>query len=293
MYLLYKLCLKLFTKRIAIITTVLASIIPEFIYAVLSYTPTIIYHFFVISLFLILFIQEYNTKYVLLTGILIGFIIYFRTEFVLFAVILILNYFIKKNYKYSAIIIITLIILIFPWGLRNYFIFNKFILFTTSYGLNLYRGNNPYSIGAWGDKEIYNEINNLERDDSFEINMNRIYENKAYNFIKNNPLKFVENTALKFEYFWIFNSNEKRANNFLYIIPTIFLLISFIYGSIKSFSWKKYNLFYLFFIYSSLIAVIFFPMLRYQTMMKIMILPFCAYGIEMFYNSVIKKLIYM
>jgi len=132
----------------------------------------------------------------------------------------------------------------------------------------------------------------LKRDNSFEINMNRIYENKAYNFIKNNPVKFIENAAIKFGYFWLFNWNEKRTNNFLYIISTLFLLISFIYGLIKSFSWKKYSYFYLFFIYSTLIAVIFFPMLRYQTMMKIMMVPFCAYGIEVFYNLMIKKLKY-
>ena len=275
--LLYKLSLLFFSKTTSLIAIIIVSITPEFIYSVLSFTPTVIYHFLIIVLFLLLLTKNFNRKQLIIVGSIIAIIIYFRSEFILFALMLCGYFFLVKKFQHSLIIFAAVILLLFPWGLRNYLTFHKFVPLTTSFGLNLYRGNNPIDIGYWGDEKI---INNIKGDDSFELNMNGAYKDSALSFIKNNPLGVIKNAGTKFVDFWFFNLSDKRTNNMLYLLPSIFILIFFIIGLIKSFSWEKYKYFYMFFIYSTLIVLIFFPMIRYQTMMKIMMIPFSSFGIE-------------
>ncbi len=282
-YFLYKLCLKLFSETVAIISALIVSITPEFNYAVLSYTPTVIYHLLVAILFLFILNKNHNVRNAVYIGALTAFIIYFRAEFVLFGLLLIGCYLINKKFNNSIIIGSVIIILLLPWSVRNYLAFHKFIPLTTSFGLNLYRGNNPYNIGDWGDEYIIRKII-ANKNDSFEIKMNQIYEDAAFSYMIKNPFSTLNNWIKKLFHFWVIDIEEPREMNIFYLIPAFSILLFFIYGLVKRFSWDRYQYFYLFFIYSSLIIVFFFPMLRYQTMMKIAMVPFCAYGISRLNN---------
>ena len=150
--------------------------------------------------------------------------------------------------------------------------------FSTSFGLNLFRGNNAEGIGSWGDDETEAKINLLSMD-NLELEVNKIYQDKAVSFIKENPGKVLKNAFVKLFYFWVYYPDQRSLHP-IYLIPSIFLLLFFLYGIVASFDWKENSFFYLFFIFSSLVVVIFFPMARYQTMMKAAMNPFCAYGIN-------------
>ena len=149
--------------------------------------------------------------------------------------------------------------------------------FTTGTGLNFYRGNNKFDIGVWGDSEVFEKIKTFEGE-HFESRMNDFYTEEALNFIKSDPSKFVVNVFRKFYSFWGISFNKNPLQLF-YQLSWLIILLLFIYGTLKTFSWKQYKFYYLFFISSTLIVLIFFPLPRYQTMMKFLMFPFCAYAV--------------
>jgi 4-amino-4-deoxy-L-arabinose transferase-like glycosyltransferase len=278
-YLVYILTKKIFNERTALIAAIISALLPEFIYAILSFSPTVIYHLLVLSI-LIIFLNFEKIKFrYLYIAFLIASTIYFRSEFVLFFLMIVLFFLFMKQYKISAKLFFIILIMILPWSIRNYLVFEKVVPLTTSFGLNLYRGNNAEGIGSWGDDETEAKISSLGID-NFELEVNKIYQDKAISFIQKNPDEVLKNTFVKLFYFWVYYPNDPRAAYPVYLIPSIFLLLFFIYGIAASFDWKEHLFLYMFFIFSTMVVVIFFPMARYQTMMKVAMIPFCAYGIN-------------
>lgn len=279
---------KYFSDVSALITVVIISFLPEFIYAVTSYTPTVIYHFLIILL--LLQFKEYHDKpqkkKLIFIGLIASVLIYFRSEFLLAIIILLIPFIIQKKFVQSLIIMSVVIISLFPWTYRNYSVFHEFIPLTTSGGLNFYRGNNAEGLGSWGNEITNKEIINLKRDKNFELNLNRLYLTNAFIYIKNNPGPTIQDMFVKIYHLWVIDISDARSYLWTYIAPTILILVLFIYGFFISFSWRRNDYIYLFFIYSTIIAAIFFTLPRYQTMMKIMLIPFAAYGME----TIIKKI---
>lgn len=284
-YLVYLLTKKIFNERTAIIAAIISALLPEFIYAVLSFSPTVTYHLLVLSLLIFLNSKEAKFHY-LYIAFLIALTIYFRSEFILFFLMVELFFLFQKQYRFSAKIFFIVLILILPWSIRNYFVFEKVVPLTTSFGLNLFRGNNAEGIGSWGDDETEAKINLLGMD-NLELEVNKIYQDKAVSFIEENPGQIIKNAIVKLYYFWVYYPNDQRSTHPVYLFPSIFLLLFFIYGIVVSFSWNKHAVIYMFFIFSSLVVVIFFPMARYQTMMKIAIIPFCANSIDKAAESIL------
>lgn len=208
-------------------------------------------------------------------------IMYFRSEFSVFLLIIFISFLFKKQFKLFFSGAAIIIILFSPWVIRNYIVFDKFIPFTTSGGLNLYRGHNDIAIGNWGSWEFTNEIKNKSTPDNYEINYNEFYFNKAKEFISNNLISEVKYVFIKIYNLWIINPGDARSFNLAYLIPSLLILILAVIGFIKSFSLLKYKYIYIFLFYSTLMAVVFLALPRYQTMMKIALVPFAAYSIDL------------
>ena len=274
---------KYFSEISALITIVIVSFLPEFIYSVTSYTPTVIYHFLVIML--ILLFKDYHANpqnmKLLLIGLISCTLIYFRSEFLLAIILFLFPLIMRKKFIQSSVILLVILFLMLPWVVRNYQVFNEFIPLTTSGGLNFYRGNNAEGLGSWGNDITNKEIIDIKRDNKFELNLNRVYLKNALRYIKNNTGPAARDMFVKMYHLWVIDTSDNRSYLWTYILPSIFILILFIFGFIKSYSWERYRYFYLFFIYSTIIAAVFFTLPRYQTMMKILIIPFAAYGIEL------------
>jgi hypothetical protein len=199
-YLVYMLTKKIFNERAALIAVFISAVLPEFIYAVLSFSPTVVYHLLVLSL-LILFLnlKEIKANY-LYIAFLIALTIYFRSEFILFFLMIVLLFLFQKQFKFSVKLFCIVLILILPWSIRNYIVFEKVVPLSTSFGLNLFRGNNAEGIGSWGDDETEARIN-LRGMDNLELEVNKIYQEKAVSFIKENPDKVLKNVFVKLYYF--------------------------------------------------------------------------------------------
>lgn len=269
----------IFSEDVALIAALLASILPDCLAAVATYTPTVHYQLFTISILYLLSKKHTTSREIFITGGLISIAIFFRSEFVLFLILLLVLFFFEKKYRYSLVIIAAVLILNVPWAVRNFHAFNRTIPFSTSFGLNLYRGNSTEEIGSWGNETITKELSE-NRGYYFELKMNEIYQNYSLKYLKENPLDAVKKGWIKFFYFWFYNPDDSRSGSIIYYVPSVILTLLFITGMIKSFSWNDKKYFYLFFIYSSLITIIFFPLPRYQAMMRPAMLPFCAAGLK-------------
>lgn len=289
-FFLFKLSEKLFDKKVAVIATLIYAILPEFIYACVSFSPTVLFHLILVLIFYKLLIPDKADKLDFLFPILLVFVIYLRSEFILFVLFLLLFFTIKKQYKLVLMNIGIIIIFILPWSIRNSILLDSIVPVTTNFGQNLYRGNNVSDVGWWGEEIMVEKVKELPRDKSFEIHMNRLYLNRAINYIKDNPVRFVANGFRKQFELWVFNLSDTRAKLLIYLIPTISIFCLFIIGIIRTFNVSKYKYFYMFFLQATILSAIFFSLPRYQTMMKVLMLPFAAIGM-FFLFDIFKRLV--
>ena len=289
-FMLYRFTTKYFSERIATITAILACFLPDFIFSAASFTPTILYQLLVIALMQILYSEKYltNRKNSLLISILFGLLSYIRFEFILFAVLFLLFQALARYWKSFILVCSITITLLSPWIVRNTLVFNHFIPLGTGFGLNFYRGNNPDELGSWGNPTLKKEILEISRNQLFEVSLNKLYSLKALEYIYQNPFQEIQTMPTKLYHIWVFSDIQKRTGHTIYQITSCFVSIFFFIGFLVTLSWQKHKYLYIFYIYSSMIALIFFTMPRHQTMMRIALLPIIGAGIEYVWG-IIKK----
>jgi hypothetical protein len=93
---------------------------------------------------------------------------------------------------------ILLILLLLPWAIRNLIVMDSFVPLTTSSGSNLYGGNNPRADGGYVSTEPY------ILPDVDEVESDRIFRQRAINWIEDNPGKFLSLSVVKAaRFFWV------------------------------------------------------------------------------------------
>ncbi|HSL89713.1 MAG TPA: glycosyltransferase family 39 protein [Ignavibacteriaceae bacterium] len=283
----YKLTEISFNPATAIIASSIYAFLPEFIFASATIGPTIFYHILLVLIlyYLLLLKRNESFKNIVIIGFLFGAILLLRSELVLFLLIVILLMVYRNKYKTAFYIFLLTILSLLPWQIRNYVLFERVIPFTTSSGLNFYRGHNQFKLGDWKDPYTENEIKNLIKYDNYELKVNELYFSEAIKSIKQNPFQEIKNSVIKISQLWIFNIDNKHLRNPFYILPWLLILALALTGLIKHYDWNRYEEFYLFLISTTIVAVLFFVIPRYQTMFKIILLPFTAHSLIYYYNK--------
>lgn len=287
---LYKLTKLFFSDKAAVITIIIYAFLPEFIYSAATYGTTPIYHLAIVALLYYLLIADensQNSKIILIIAAILAILTLFRQEILLFTIMISIYYFLKRQYKSVFIIISISIITLIPWQVRNYSVFGEYVPLSTSGGVNFYRGHNPYEPDCWGDDKLYSELNKYKDSSNFELYMSKVFYDFAFAAIRENPVRELRFTFEKLYNLWIVNPKYPRANHVLYLVPWLVILPLSLFGLWKSRSPEKYKYFYMFFIYSSLLAILFFALPRYQTMMKIALVPFAGYALSVFIEYII------
>lgn len=282
---------QIFSQQIAFLASLLAALLPEFIFAVTSFTPTVLFHLLILFFYLIYIKYSDKKTWVLSLALIGALLVFLRSELILFFILFGLLILLKSGIKPVIYFIILLTIFVSPWIIRNVMVFNKFPLIATNSGLNLYRGNNVEGIGSWGEEKTKYDIAEIKRDKNFEVSMNSYYNEITINYILNDIPRFINNCIIKFVMFWTIAWNDDRSLMPIYILTSIFISFFFLIGFIHSFNTSKFDLFYLFFAFSTLISMIFFVQPRYQTMMRIMLIPFVAFGLNHTWEYLKSKLL--
>jgi 4-amino-4-deoxy-L-arabinose transferase-like glycosyltransferase len=286
-YLMYSYASRFFGERYGLMAAAFSALNPEFIYSVKSITPTVIFHFLILLLFLLLykFLAGKNLRTLLFASAITAALIFLRSETLLLAMFIWLYFFYKKEYKHVLAYIAVVVVLISPWVIRNYAVFDEAIPLTTNFGINLYRGNNEFGIGVWGTPQMINDVIISSKNKPLEIAMNNLYKKKAADFIFSQPKIAITNAFLKLFDLWIYNMHYERIKNYaaMFVYPFFFLFS--LLGFIRFYAPHKFAFEICFFIASSISAMIFFTIPRYQTMLHIIMIPFFAAGIMFLYEK--------
>ncbi|MEZ6049597.1 MAG: hypothetical protein R3C11_29260 [Planctomycetaceae bacterium] len=153
-----------------------------------------------------------------------------------------------------------LLLVIFPWALRNYLVMGSPIVMTTHGGYTLLLGNNdtfykevvqqPWgatwqedSLLAWQqqlEEEMKQDLG--EEQSQLEIPRDRWMKEQAYQWIQSNPTKFLEACWLRIRRFWAITPNNTPGGTEFFDkgIATIFVLF-YIAAAIGTFYWFKYS----------------------------------------------------
>jgi len=289
--LVFKLTYKYFDPRAAFLASLIAGFLPEFVYASTSFTPTVFFHLGIMALILSTyeFCSSPTKGQIIMIAFLSSSLIYLRPESLLYIFFLIAFLGWKVGSRRALLISSIIALTLLPWQVRNFLVFDSFVPITTSSGLNLFRGNNDVQVGAWFDQNVTREIREINQDYQFEVNLNKLYLRHALNFMVEHPQKLISNLAYKFHSFWIWSPDDERSQHPLYFIPWLFLLLGSILG-LRQLQPRKYTIVFGYLAACTIVALIFFVLPRYQTMMKIASVPFAAVGLSYLYSWLRLKL---
>ena len=253
-YLAYKIFLEFFSTNISVIGSFFFSIFPLNVYAV-SQISSIVLQMFLFNLFILSFLKLFKNidyKYLIIFSISSGLLMLIRGEYFIF-VLLSLIYLYFKNKQITKVLTISALILLIisPYLIRNFNIFNV-ITITKSSGYNLLKGNHPntkvegtpmfLSVGKVVPEvneklqKLYNNGPNVK----YDLLKDKILLDQAIEFIKENPTKYILLYFKKFFSFIFLDVNSSYPNYYspFHIIPKLFLSVTTLIGLILSFRFK-------------------------------------------------------
>jgi hypothetical protein len=208
-------------SRIGLITAALTTIYLPFLYFNKQLSPATLTAFFtILSLSAVLFLlQKPSFGRAIWTGVLFGIAMLAEPILALAipgAIIIagIHKYRLAQISDYKplsatmAVCVVICALTILPWTIRNAVVFNRLIPFKTSFGLNLWMGNNANATGYLyttdGTPIQYtipaSELTKLSALN--EADRYALMEREAWAWIASHPVSFVELTAKRFLYFW-------------------------------------------------------------------------------------------
>ena len=167
--------------------------------------------------------------------------------------------------------VLCFIVVVLPWGIRNYQVLGKFHLSTSISGRVLWEGNNPWNqtggvSGSFADPDKYLEnlpegLGELERDEW--------KKNMAVSFIKENPAQFLQLSVKKFFRFWHLWPNHESFSSWKYRILSVgsFGIVLLLFLLSPFFLWRereKLFLIYLFVLYYTAIHMVTIGSIRYR-----------------------------
>ena len=298
----YKILLNLFNERYAVLFSLIYFLIPLNFYSATQISSVS----FQISIFIFFFYYYLNAKtnfQFIILGIFSGLAILIRGEFWLLFLILTFYKIVTGKIKLTKLfhLIFITFLIISPTIIRNYIVFDKFVL-TQSSGYNLWRGNslskniNGENVEIYEIKkkkeEIKNKLIELNEIEKYEIYLDKLYFNIAKANIFNDPIKYIGHYINKFFAYSFFNFFSNYPNNFhpLIIIPEIVISLFGILGILQNIFSKKinYELLIITFFYLALIPI-FFVLPRYKLFIFPMYTIFSCYLFAFLSNKIFSK----
>lgn len=237
LYLLFLIGRKIFNSKVAIIACIINAL-----YIVEIYVPHLILMeaifrcLFLLLIYLTMYaIEEKSTKLYIWAGIVWSLACLFRPPIAAYPAVILFIWIINKEYKlkdmfkYGSIVLLIFCLIMSPWWIRNYKVFNTFIPFTASSGNPFLQGTfiNYNQSNGWGVP--YKKGSNAIESNKFEIETGierlKIYGSKE-------PLKYILWYTLgKTWYLWREPFYWNGVLGFcIALIEHIFIIISAIKG---------------------------------------------------------------
>jgi len=301
--LVYKISYLLFkNKNISLIGMIITLFYPFFIYYQgLLLSETIFITFLLLAFY---FLYSWKNgdfrvdKNLFFTILFFGLSLYVKATLTILPILLI-PFFVLfyKGFKYSlkifGIVFVSYILLLSFWWIRNYLILDKFVLFTTSSGANLYLGNNSCNKNGgidWGVDVDKNFVYQLKNSNLDEVSKDKIFKQKAINFIKENPDRFVELIYKKFIRFWNIQFNNENFKNSIYNYIMILSFTPILIGFLVSLfllkeKYKEMIPIFVLILYYTFIHSIIISSIRYRLPIEPFLIILASYSFYYFYRK--------
>jgi hypothetical protein len=165
-------------------------------YPVLFFTASTLYPQIIataIFLFIIYIIDAFSLslKKAFIAGVLYGLLLMISPSFVLMCpVVLAAPYILRKSVPrlYLICLIIGVIVVLTPWVVRNYIVFDRFVLLSSNAGKTFILGNSENSKPNEGESvDVSRYTNEIKEKRLDEIDGDKYYKEKAFEWIKNHP----------------------------------------------------------------------------------------------------------
>ncbi|MCS7232072.1 MAG: glycosyltransferase family 39 protein [Elusimicrobiota bacterium] len=302
-----------FSKFTGVISSVLLCFYPYLVY----YTGVILSEVtlsFFISLLIFSLLIVYNhpkLHFIFLSGVILGMtalckpVIFAFYPFVILWFLVNYSNSIKVFLKYSLIFSLGIIIIIFPWVMRNLFFYKGFLLISPGWQ-EFWLTNNDVAIQLetvgpkdepasddwiWYPKERFQQILKLPM-----LEAERVFRKEAIEWVKKNPKKFIWLVYRRFLRFWRLwpYMASKRDKIIAGVTSGVYLPLAWV-GIVLSLIDKNYRvksllLFFLLVSYT-LVYLPFHGMIRYRVPIDPIVLVFTGYTLHCVYEKIKGKFI--
>ena len=186
---------------------------------------------------MISFLEYDNSIDIINASSFAGLLILLRGEFIvtfLIFLFLVLN---KKKIKFILIYLLVPLLIISPYLIRNYKVFDT-ITITKSFGYNLWKGNNDLAKvagnpGILSDK-IKSDLSNIKDLKKHDLIRDEMFKSYALENLKNDPLKYFKLYIKKILSFFFLDLDSLYPNyyNFFHLVPKVLISILTLFGLI-------------------------------------------------------------
>jgi len=210
---------EVFSEEVGSLVTLLVCLHPGlFIYTTRKLHP-LVFDAFLFLLFLLFSLKcrkKMNLSRAVLGGFILGVTLLSRSTILLFAVLTSIWFFKRwdfhwrKKVLFLVTFVLAAILVMTPWWIRNFIALGRWIPLTTTFGLQLWIGNNPNATGTpltpsgkavlFQDKEFLERIHQLN-----ELGQAQLFREEAWRYIQEHPLRTFQLFLKKIYYFWWFS----------------------------------------------------------------------------------------
>jgi 4-amino-4-deoxy-L-arabinose transferase-like glycosyltransferase len=206
---------KLINIEVAILSSIIYLIYPDFIFATCEImTETLSLFFMILAIYLLIKAEDNkgNLFYVF-AGIMWGVSVLTKGMLVPFPFLLLFYFLSKRNFKKYFLFISFFFISLSPWIIRNYIAHKSFIIVGTRAGISFWMANNKKANGRWVPISEEIIIKEFGRRPS-EVELNRFGYKKGFEYLKS--LSFKELLILEFKKFLFLWDFRNEGGNIVY-----------------------------------------------------------------------------
>jgi 4-amino-4-deoxy-L-arabinose transferase-like glycosyltransferase len=283
--LLYLIGRRTVSEEVGVAAAALAAVYGYFIYYnVALMTETFFIVLILLTLYLSLELQEKPTplRWVLL-GLTLGLAVLLRQTVLLFAPFLLLWLFwdLKKfriPWWHFTLPVIIIAGLILPWSIRNYLVYDHFLLLNSNAGYALYASNNPDLATDWRNEVVVVPVPS-EMVGRNEAELDRAFTQMAIQVIVADPIRYLRLSLDKsLEYFKFWPSPESALISNLTRVLSFGLYLPFmVLGLCLSISrWRSFMVLYLFMVIHTGIHLLSWPAPRYRLSVDAVLMIFAG-----------------
>jgi len=243
---------RLWDRSVALIAAYLCAVYPILLWMIPRMWNEVLSSFLLVALiyFTLGLIKAPSTGKAVAMGVLLGCLT--LTKAVYFPLVLILPPLLlwvlsRKIIGKAVLIVLTALLCIIPWAIRNYSLSGKFIPVHVGLGGNLKRGNlmvrefwrNPLSY-SYLFEETQEEMDVLKQDEEEnrlrkDLNRNKLMLESALKDIRDNPFLLVKKALIGGAMFWYMGDTELKTIVLLLLrVPVIFLFILAAYRNLRT-----------------------------------------------------------